>query len=219
MAPEHSVQHGRYSRVRAGRADSRGHQVHRGSVAGRRGHCLPHRDLRGNPPALPRVHEALKPHTVPLDHKQPHRTDAVDAEDEESPEQVWHFIVVPVSALHLASLRASACATSFAAPILAVHIAPDEDDAFRRQWEQPGNHVQLEVIVSPYRARVPPLAHYIAALNAQRPDLMLTVVRYELVVQRPWHSLLQVPLAARLRLAMRLLTDVVITSVPFHVPD
>jgi amino acid transporter len=50
-----------------------------------------------------------------------------EEEDEETPEQVHHLIVVPVSRLHLASLRALAYAASFATPTFAVHIAPSEE--------------------------------------------------------------------------------------------
>jgi hypothetical protein len=129
-----------------------------------------------------------------------------------------HLIVVPVSRLHLASLRALAYAASFATPAFAVHIAPSEEDAeeFRERWAAWGNHIRLETIVSPYRAIVPPLTHYLAALHNQRPDLTITVVLYELVPARRWEQLLHSRVAVRLRRALRPLPDLVITSVPFH---
>jgi amino acid transporter len=46
--------------------------------------------------------------------------------NEETPEEIRHLIIVPVSRLHLASLRALAYAASFALPICAVHLAPDK---------------------------------------------------------------------------------------------
>jgi amino acid transporter len=141
-----------------------------------------------------------------------------EEEHEETPEQVHHLIVVPVSRLHLASLRALAYAASFATPTFAVHIAPSEEGAeqFREQWTQWGNHIRLETIVSPYRAVVPPLTHYLEALHYQRPDLTITVVLYELVPAHHWEQLLHSPVASRLRKALRPLPDLVITSVPFH---
>jgi hypothetical protein len=45
------------------------------------------------------------------------------------------------------------------------------------------------------------------------------VVLYELVVKHRWHRLLHVQLAARLRRALQQLSDVVITSVPYHLPS
>ena len=137
---------------------------------------------------------------------------------EATPQQMRHLIVVPVSRLHLASLRALAYAASFATPAFAVHIAPSEEDAekFRERWAAWGNHIRLETIVSPYRAIVPPLTHYLEALHNQRPGLTITVVLYELVPARRWEQLLHSRVAVRLRRALRPLPDLVITSVPFH---
>jgi hypothetical protein len=70
--------------------------------------------------------------------------------------------------------------------------------------------------VSPYRAVVPPLTHYLEALHYQRRDLTITVVLYELVPAHHWEQLLHSPVASRLRKALRPLPDLVITSVPFH---
>jgi hypothetical protein len=75
-----------------------------------------------------------------------------------------------------------------------------------------------EVVVSPYRALVAPLAHYVEALHVQRPDLTTTVILAELVVQEPWQRLLQSQVAPRLRLALRTQPGLVSTSIPFHLP-
>jgi hypothetical protein len=167
------------------------------------------------------VNEALTPHPLPDHHPLRRRVVPLGPEDEESPEQIVNLIVVPVARLHLASLRALAYAASFEVPILVIHIAPDEEEAeaFRRRWQEWGDHLRLETIVSPYRALVPPLAHYLTALRSQQPELTLTVVLYELVVKHRWHRLLHVQLAARLRRALQQLSDVVITSVPYHLPS
>jgi hypothetical protein len=167
------------------------------------------------------VNEALTLHPLPDHHPLRRRVVPLGPEDEESPEQIVNLIVVPVARLHLASLRALAYAASFEVPILVIHIAPDEEEAeaFRRRWQEWGDHLRLETIVSPYRALVPPLAHYLTALRSQRPELTLTVVLYELVVKHRWHRLLHVQLAARLRRALQQLSDVVITSVPYHLPS
>lgn len=75
---------------------------------------------------------------------------------------------------------------ALAQPVLAVHISADEDEAarFHRYWQAWRNHLPLEVIVSPYRATVAPLANYIEALHHQRPEVTLTVVVPEVVVRR-----------------------------------
>jgi amino acid transporter len=146
--------------------------------------------------------------------------DASEVEQEESPDQVRNMTVVPLVAMDLASLRALAYAASLGQPTLAVHISTDTEEArrFRSYWEVWGDHVPLEIVVSPYRALVAPLARYIALLHGQRRDLTITVVLPELVVARAWHRLLHNGVAPRLRRALRSLPGVVVTTVPFHLP-
>jgi amino acid transporter len=140
------------------------------------------------------------------------------AEREESPDEIRHLIAVAIARFDLASLRALAYAASFDQPVLAVHISPDEDEArrFRHYWEQWGDHLRVEVIVSPYRAIVGPLANYLEALHALRPGVVLTVVLPELVARRAWHQALHARVPARIRHALRWESGVVIATVPFH---
>ncbi|MGY0005482.1 APC family permease [Micromonospora sp. I033] len=143
------------------------------------------------------------------------------AEGEELPQEVRHLVVVPVARLNRASLRALAYAASLGQPTLAVHIAPEEAEAdrFREQWQAWGDHLRLETIVSPYRAVIGPLAHYLEALRATRPELTLTVIVPEVVLRRRWHRPLHSRAEQRLRAALRALPGVVVTSVPVHLAE
>jgi amino acid transporter len=142
-------------------------------------------------------------------------------EREESPEEIRHLIAVAIARFDLSSLRALAYAASFDQPVLAVHISPDEDEArrFRQYWEVWGDHLRVEVIVSPYRAIVGPLANYLAVLHSIRPGIVLTVVIPELVVRHGWHQLLHAQVAVRIRRVLRREPGVVIATVPFHLSD
>ena len=97
---------------------------------------------------------------------------------------------MPIVRLDLSSLRALAYAASLGQPVLAVHISPGDDEAarFKGYWAAWGDHLPLEVVDSPYRALVAPLACYIDALRTQRSDLTLTVVLPELIVKHRWHQ-------------------------------
>jgi amino acid transporter len=141
-------------------------------------------------------------------------------EREESPDQVLNLTVVPVIAMDLASLRALAYAASLGQPVLALHISTDPEEArrFRSYWQVWGDHVPLEIVLSPYRALVAPLARYLRLLHDQAPDFTITVVLPELVVRRGWHRLLHNGVAPRLRRALRQLPGIVVTTVPFHLP-
>jgi amino acid transporter len=140
------------------------------------------------------------------------------AEAEASPEQVQHLMIVTVERLDLANLRALAYVASLEQPLLAVHLSPDEEEAerFRHEWETFAVPLRFEIVVSPYRALVAPLAHYVEALHVQRPDLTTTVVLPELVVRHAWQQLLHSQVGPRLRLALRLQPGIVVTTVPFH---
>ncbi|MFC4148551.1 APC family permease [Micromonospora mangrovi] len=151
----------------------------------------------------------------------PAEVPGVPAEGEELPQQVRHLVVVPVARLNRASLRALAYAASLGQPTLAVHIAPEEGEAdrFRQQWAAWGDQVRLETIVSPYRAVIGPLAHYLEALHASRAELTLTVIVPEVVLRRRWHRPLHSRAEQRLRSALRALPGVVVTSVPVHIAE
>jgi hypothetical protein len=140
------------------------------------------------------------------------------AEDDESPDQLQHLAVVPIVRLDLASLRALAYAASLGQPVLAMHISPGDDEAarFKSYWAAWGDHLPLEVVDSPYRALVAPLACYIDALRTQRPDLTLTVVLPEIIVKHGWQQLLHNGTARRLRRALRRQPGVVTTTIPLH---
>jgi amino acid transporter len=142
------------------------------------------------------------------------------AEAQADRSSVSGFAVVPVAVLDLAALRALAYAVSLAQPVLALHVSPSDHEAerFRRSWEAWGDHLPLELVVSPYRATVAPLANYIEALHRQRPDLTLTLVVPEVVVARRWQRILHGRIAARLRAALIADEGIVITTVPFHLP-
>ena len=145
---------------------------------------------------------------------------ARQAEDDESPDQIQHLAVVPIVRLDLASLRALAYAASLGQPVLAVHISPGGDEAarFKSYWAAWGDHLPLEVVDSPYRALVAPLARYIDALRAQRSEITLTVVLPELLVKHRWHQPLHNGTARRLRRALRRQPGVVVTTIPLHLP-
>jgi amino acid transporter len=131
-----------------------------------------------------------------------------------------HLTVVPVSSLNLISLRALAYGASLRRPLLAVHVSPDKDDAdrFLAAWRAWGDHVPLEVVLSPYRAIVVPFVRYVEALHRQRPELTVTVVLGELVVEQPVLRLLHGDLEPRIRRALRSQRDVVVATIPFPYP-
>ncbi|MBY6306625.1 APC family permease (plasmid) [Streptomyces clavuligerus] len=143
-----------------------------------------------------------------------------DRETEEIPEEIHHLSVIAVATLDLAAMRTLAYAASLGQPALAVHISTTEDEErrFRAYWGLWGDHLPLQTVLSPYRAVVAPLVHYIETLHRLNPGLTLTVFLPEIVTRHRWHRLLHSRTASRLRHALRNLPKIVITTVPFHLP-
>ena len=147
-------------------------------------------------------------------------THAAAGQEDESPDQLRHLAIVPIVRLDLGGLRALAYAASLGQPVLAVHISPGEDEAarFKRYWVEWGDHLPLEIVDSPYRALVAPLACYIDALRTQRSWLTLTVVLPRPPRQAPLAPAPAQRHARRLRRALRRQPGVVITTIPLHLP-
>jgi amino acid transporter len=140
------------------------------------------------------------------------------AEEQDAPSEIEHLVVVPVAVLDMAALRALAYAASLQVPVLAVHVSSSHEEGkrFRRYWKVWGAFLPLEVVFSPYRATVAPLANYIEALYQQRPELTLTVIVPEVVPAHRWQSVLHGRIAQRLRRILIRHEGIVVTSVPFH---
>ncbi len=134
---------------------------------------------------------------------------------------VQHFAVVPIAVLDRAALRALAYAASLAVPVLALHVSPSAEEAerFHGYWRAWGDHLPLEVVVSPYRATLAPLANYIEALHRQRPEITMTVVVPELIAAHRWQQPLHNRVAQRLRKMLTREPGIVIASVPFNLSE
>ncbi len=131
-------------------------------------------------------------------------------------------IVVPISRIDRASLRALSVARGLGGEVHAVHISFDADGAktFKRRWAQVvGAEIPLESIISPYRALLPPLLRYIEAIDSRDPERPIIVVLAEFVPRHWWEALLhnQTALLLKLRLFTRRNTSVL--DVPYHLDD
>jgi hypothetical protein len=120
-----------------------------------------------------------------------------------------------------AGLQALAYAAALGQPAFALHISPtaEEADRFLNYWRAWGDHLPLEVIVSPHRAMVAPLVNYLWTLHEQLPDVTLTVAVPELVDRHWWHRIMHEHVAERQQPILQSLPRVVVTSVPFHLAD
>ena len=180
----------------------------------------PHASEVPGGPILPRRYAAtVTPPSHASDAEPAERADRRARETEESPDEIHHLVLVPIASLDLTSMRALAYAASLQQPVLVLHVSPTDAEAerFREYWRVWGDHLPLELVVSPYRATVAPLINYIESLHRLSPDLTLTVILPEIVVRHWWQRGLHNRIAPRLRRALRPLRKVVVTTVPYHV--
>jgi len=131
-------------------------------------------------------------------------------------------VVVPISRIDRASMRALSIAKGLSDDVYAVHISFDEDGArtFKKRWKQSvGEAIHLDSVISPYRALLPPLLRYIDVLDQKDPRRPIIVVLAEFVPRHWWEALLhnQTALLLKLRLFGRRNTSVL--DVPYHLDD
>ncbi len=131
-------------------------------------------------------------------------------------------VIVPISRIDRASVRALSIARGLSGDLHAVHISFDEEGAraFKRRWQQVvGDEIPLDPIISPYRSLFAPLLRYIDALDHGDPRRPIIVVLAEFVPRHWWDALLhnQTALLLKLRLFTRRNTSVM--DVPYHLDD
>jgi amino acid transporter len=127
-------------------------------------------------------------------------------------------VIVPVSSVHDASVRAVVYAKSLQpSTVEAIHMAtdPEEVPGVVEAWHDRRMDVPLVLVEAPFRDLGPPLLEEIRSRTA-RGDTVVTVVLPELVPEHWWQTLLHNQSALFFKRILLFEPDVVVTSVPFH---
>jgi amino acid transporter len=146
---------------------------------------------------------------------------AEDRAEEERPlEPERDVVLVPVSAVHDATVRALAYAKSLQPwEISAVFFAgePEEVAPVLREWQDPARaiDVPLTAVEAPFRDIEPPLLAEVRRWTAV-PNTLVTVVLPEFVFRKPWRLLLHNGTALFIKRMLLFEPDVVVVSVPVH---
>ena len=131
-------------------------------------------------------------------------------------------VVVPISRIDRASLRALSIAGGLGGEVHAVHISYDAEGAaaFKRRWENVvGETIALDTIISPYRALMPPLLKYLDAIDRGGPGRPIIVVLAEFVPRHWWEALLHNQTALLLKLRLFVRRNTAVLDVPYHLDD
>lgn len=140
--------------------------------------------------------------------------------DELRVEPLQPIVVVPVSRLDRAALRALSFASGLSRDVRALHIDDDEASAkaFQERWTKIVPEIKLDVVTSPYRALLPPLQSYLDDIDRDDTRRPITVVLAEFVPRHWWEYALHNQTALRIKLALFFRPNTVVIDVPYHVP-
>ncbi len=127
--------------------------------------------------------------------------------------------VVLVSTLHEPALRAINYARATrpsTITALTVQVDRDETDELRRAWVDADIPVTLTIVSAPFRDITTPIVRFVRQLRTDSPRDLVAVYVPEYVVARWWQELLHNQSALRLKMRLRLLGNVMVTSVPYQ---
>ncbi len=129
-----------------------------------------------------------------------------------------HIVVVPVSRLNRATVRALQYASSLSPSVTAVHVAlePDKAAGLEAAWPVWGHGVPLVIVESPYRSLTRPLLRFLVELKRVEQADMVTVVLPEFVPDSWWEHTLHNQSALFLKAALLFTPGFAVTSVPVH---
>lgn len=126
--------------------------------------------------------------------------------------------VVLASTLHEPTLRAVAFARATrpsTLTALTVQVDQDETEALCAAWADAEIPVTLTVVGSPFRDITTPIVDYLQRIRLESPRDLVAVYLPEYVVSHWWEELLHNQSALRLKLRLRLMGNVMLTSVPY----
>jgi amino acid transporter len=136
-----------------------------------------------------------------------------------APEPPRHnTVIVPVSGVHKAVLRALSYARSLSPDVRAAYVETTAaaTEEIRRDWEKWCAGIPLVIRRSPYRSLLEPLLDYIEEVDDERPDNFVTIVLPEFVPSRWWHHLLHNQRGLLIKAALLFKPNTVVISVPYH---
>ena len=129
-----------------------------------------------------------------------------------------NIVIIPISGLNRAVVRALDFARSRPGEIRAVFVDvdPEESAKVKIQWAQWGGGVNLIALPSPYRSVLSSLLDYVEELLEKNQTTWVTVVIPEILPAKWWQGILHNQRALMLKAALLFKDRVIITDVPFH---
>lgn len=143
---------------------------------------------------------------------------ALDRRGTRPPMPRRNIVIIPISGVNRAVIRAVDYARSRPGEVRAILVDIDSEETAKieMQWAQWGCGVNLIALPSPYRSVLGSLLDYIEEILEKEPDTWVTVVIPEILPARWWQNILHNQRALLLKAALLFKDRVVLTDVPFH---
>ena len=143
---------------------------------------------------------------------------ALDRRGERPPLPRRNVVIIPISGLNRAVVRALDYARSRPGEIRAVYVDLDQEESakVKIQWAQWGGGVNLIVLSSPYRSVLRSLLDYVEEVLEKDPNTWITVVIPEILPARWWQNILHNQRALMLKAALLFKERVILIDVPYH---
>jgi hypothetical protein len=129
-----------------------------------------------------------------------------------------HAVLLLVPRIHRGVLRAMDYGAGLhGEDVRALHVAinPKAVPALKEQWDLHAPDIPLIVVDSPYRSLIDPVLEYVDQMQAENPDMTVTVIVPEAVPTKWYHRFLQENLAFQLKYALAGRRNVVVTNVRY----
>jgi amino acid transporter len=138
--------------------------------------------------------------------------------DHRPPMPQRNIVIIPISGVDQAVIRAVDYARSHAGEVRAVlvDVDPQATARIQIQWAQWGCGVNLLALPSPYRSVLGSLLDYVEQILEKEPDIWVTVVIPEILPAHWWQSILHNQRALLLKTALLFKDRVILIDVPFH---
>ncbi|MGE3976537.1 MAG: APC family permease [Nitrospira sp.] len=143
---------------------------------------------------------------------------ALDRRGERPPLPRRNIVIIPISGLNRAVVRALDYARSRPGEIRAVYVDldPEESAKVKIQWAQWGGGVNLIALASPYRSVLGSLLNYVEEVLEKDQNTWVTVVIPEILPARWWQNILHNQRALMLKTALLFKERVILIDVPYH---
>lgn len=139
-----------------------------------------------------------------------------------TPEAVHHTVVIPISGIQHAVVRALQYAKSMGGDDIRavyVNLNPEVTQKLTDRWAEWGLGIPLVILESQYRSVMDPLMRYIDSVSEEEGTDFITVLLPEFVTAKWWQSLLHNQTATMIRAFLASKRNVVVTSMRYHLED